>query len=225
MKKLIRLTVLTLFTGASLFLTNNKAFGQTDSNEFKPFNVAASRFTVNDYFKWRTLYGKDTTIRKSIGMSTIAVGRSIYNPSNLVTAFVIDDVEKVKAYVGSNEFQERAKKAGVTNNQTVDFFQVIRFIPGESKIGFLYYVIKVKDIDQWLKAFDAEGAAKRLEYGLIDEVVARDIDDNNLVHLVFLISDIDKAKKMMMSKKTKKRMRKHGVTLMSTFEFYTHQQK
>ena len=225
MKKLIRLTVLALFTGASLFLTNNKVFGQTNSNEFKPFNVATSRFTVNDYIKWRTIYDKDTTIRKNIAMSTIAVGRSIYNPSNLVTAFVIDDVGKIKAYVGSNEFQEKSKKAGVTNNQTFDFFKVIRFIPGESNIGFLYYVIKVKDFDQWLKYFDAEGSAKRLEYGLIDEVVAREIDDNNLVHLVFLISDLDKAKKMMMSKKIKKSMRKEGVTLMSNFEFYAHQKK
>ena len=221
----MRLTFLTLFTSASLFLTNNKVFGQTNSDEFKPFNVASLRFTVEDYSKWRTIYDADTTIRKSIGMNTIAVGRSIYNPSNLVTAFVIDDVENVKAYVGSNEFQERAKKVGVTNNQKFDFFQVIRFIPGESNIGFLYYVNKVKDFDQWLKAFDAEGSAKRLEYGLIDEVVARDIDDSKLVHLVFLISDIDKAKKMMTSEKTKKRMRKQGVTLVSIFEFYKHQKK
>ena len=59
----------------------------------------------------------------------------------------------------------------------------------------------------------------------MDEVVARDIDNNNLVHLVFLISDIDKAKKMMFSKKTKRLMRKQGLTLMSTIEFYTHKEK
>jgi hypothetical protein len=225
MKILIRFIVLALFTGVSLFLTNNKVFGQVNSKEFKPFNVASSRFTVNDYIKWRTIYDEDKIIRENIGMSTIAVGRSIYNPSNLNTAFVFTDIEKIKTYVGSNEFQERAKKAGVTNNQSFDFFQVIRFIPGHSDIGYLYYIIKVEDFDQWLKNFDAEGTAKRLEYGLIDEVVAQDIDNNNIVHLVFLISDINKAKKMMMSSKIKKWMRKQGVTLMSNFEFYKHMEK
>ncbi len=220
MKKIIRLTVLAIFTCASLFLTNNKTFGQTDSTQFKPFNVTVSKFTVNDYNEWRRIYEQDTTIRKSNGMNAIAVAHSIYNPNTVITAYVITDVEKVKAYVESNEFQEKAKKAGVTDHQTFDFIQVVRFNPPKANLDFLEYAIKVKDFDQWLKAFDAEGKAKRLDYGLIDEVVARGIDDKNLVHLVFLISDIEKAKKMMRSKKTKKRMLKQGVTVMPTFEYY-----
>lgn len=221
MKKIIRLTVLIIFTGAYLFLTSNNTFGQTDSTQFKPFNVAVSKFTVNNYSEWRRFYVEDTTIRKSNGMNTIAAAHSIYNPNNVITAYVITDVEKVKAYVASNEFQEKAKKAGVTTHQTFDFIQVIRFSPPKSRLDFLEYAIKVNDFDQWLKDFDIEGEAQRLEYGLIDEVVARGIDDKNLIHLVFLISDIEKAKKMMSSKKTKKRMLKQGVTVMPTFEYYT----
>jgi hypothetical protein len=222
MKLLIQFTAVAIVTGTSLFLSINKTFGQTTSNEFEPFNVAVSKFTVNDYSKWRLIYNEDTTIRKNIGMNTIAVGLSIYNPNDLITAYVISDVDKVITYVGSNEFQEKAKKAGVSNKQTFDFIQVIRFIPPKANLDFLEYAIKVKDFDQWLNAFDAEGATKRLEYGLIDEVVACGIDDKNLVHLVFLISDIEKAKKMVNSKITKKSMLNQGVTLMSTFEFYTH---
>jgi len=221
MKKIIRLTVLTLFTCTSLFLINNKAFGQADSIQFKPFNVAVSKFIVNDYSEWRRNYDEDSTIRKSNGMNAIAVANSIFNSNTVITAYVINDVEKVKAYIGSNEFQEKAKKAGVTNHQTFDFIQVIRFNPPKSHLYFLEYAIKVKDFDQWLKAYDTEVASQRLEYGLIDEVVARGIDDKNLVHLVFLISDVEKAKQMMSSKKIKKRMLKQGVTEMPTFEYYT----
>jgi len=221
MKKIIRLTVLTFFTCTSLFLINNNAFGQSDSIQFKPFNVAVSKFIVNDYNEWRRIYDGDSTIRKSNGMNAIAVANSIFNSNTVITAYVINDVEKVKAYVGSNEFQEKAKKAGVTNHQTFDFIQVIRFNPPKSHLDFLEYAIKVKDFDQWLKAYDTEVASQRLEYGLIDEVVARGIDDKNLVHLVFLISDVEKAKQMMSSKKIKKRMLKQGVTEMPTFEYYT----
>ena len=110
MKKIIRLTVLTLFTCASLFLTNTKAFGQADSTQFKPFNVAVSKFTVNDYSEWTRIYDEDSTIRKSNGMNAIAVANSIYNSTTVITAYVINDVEKVKSYVGSIEFQEKARK-------------------------------------------------------------------------------------------------------------------
>lgn len=221
MKKINRLTVLTLFTCTTLFLTNNQAFGQADSTQFKPFNVAVSKFTVNDYSEWKRFYNEDSTIRKSNGMNAIAVANSIYNSTTVITAYVINDVEKVKSYVGSIEFQEKARKAGVTNHQTFDFIQVIRFNPPKYNLDFLEYSIKVKDFDQWLKAYDTEVASQRLEYGLIDEVVARGIDDKNLVHLVFLISDIEKAKKMMSSKKIKKRMLEQGVTVMPTIEYYT----
>jgi hypothetical protein len=221
MKKIIRLTVLTLFACASLFLTNTKAFGQADSTQFKPFNVAVSKFTVNDYSEWKRIYDEDSTIRKSNGMNAIAVANSIYNSTTVITAYVINDVEKVKSYVGTIEFQEKARKAGVTNHQTFDFIQVIRFNPPKYRLDFLEYAIKVKDFDQWLKAYDTEVASQRLEYGLIDEVVARGIDDKNLVHLVFLISDIEKAKKMMSSKEIEKRMLEQGVTEMPTFEYYT----
>jgi len=221
MKKIVRLSILAIFTVASLFLTNNKAFGQKDSTQFKPFNVAVSKFIVNDYSEWRRIYDEDSTIRKSNGMNSIAVANSIFNSNTVITAYVINDIEKVKAYVGSNEFQEKAKNAGVTNHQTFDFIQVIRFNPPKSSLDFLEYSIKVKDFDQWIKAYDTEDASQRLGYGLIDEVVARGIDDKNLVHLVFLVSDIEKAKKMMSSKKIKKRMLKQGVTVMPTFEYYT----
>jgi len=221
MKKIVRLSVQAIFTCAILFLTNNKAVGQKDSTQFKPFNVAVSKFIVNDYSEWRRIYDEDSTIRKSNGMNAIAVANSIFNSNTVITAYVINDIEKVKAYVGSNEFQEKAKKAGVTNHQTFDFIQVIRFNPPKSSLDFLEYAIKVKDFDQWIKAYDTEDASQRLGYGLIDEVVARGIDDKNLVHLVFLVSDIEKAKKMMSSKKIKKRMLKQGVTVMPTFEYYT----
>ena len=221
MMKSFQLTILTLFTTASFYLTYNKAVAQTNSNEFKPFNVAVSKFTINDYSEWRSRYDEDTTIRKSNGMKPIAVAHSIYNPNKIITAYVISDVEKVKTYVGSNTFQEKAKKDGVTNHQKFDFIQVVRFIQPKANLDFLEYDIKVKDFDQWLKGFDEEGPEQRLKYGLIDEVVARGIDDKNLVHLVFLISDVEKAKQMMSSKKIKKRMLKQGVTEMPTFEYYT----
>ncbi|MBK8643738.1 MAG: hypothetical protein IPN15_16485 [Saprospiraceae bacterium] len=110
MNKLIRITLRHFSQRPPSISQTTKLFAQTNSNEFKPFNVAVSKFTVNDYSEWKSHYDEDTTIRKSNGMKPIAVAHSIYNPKKLITAYVISDVEKVKTYVGSNTFQEKAKR-------------------------------------------------------------------------------------------------------------------
>ena len=87
MKKIIRLIVQSLFICASLFLTNNKALGQTDSTQFKPFNVAVSKFTVNDYSEWKRMSDEDTLIRKSNVMNAFLFDNSIYNSPTVIQSY------------------------------------------------------------------------------------------------------------------------------------------
>jgi hypothetical protein len=71
-----------------------------------------------------------------------------------------------------------------------------------------------------LKVFDAEGTASRAGDGLIDVVLARGIADSNLVHLVFDISDMAKAKARMNDPALKKLMTDAGVISAPKIEFY-----
>ncbi|WP_157485468.1 hypothetical protein [Flavobacterium sp. ACAM 123] len=70
---------------------------------------------------------------------------------------------------------------------------------------------RVKYFDAWLKVYDAEELAKRTETGLIDNAMARNIDDPNVEALVFTISDIDKTKAIVNSEEQKKLMMEAGV--------------
>ena len=72
-------------------------------------------------------------------------------------------------------------------------FDVVRFIPAANCEHFLEFTMKVNDFDTWMAAFDQEGTALRAKDGLIDEVVARGVDDPGVVHLVFLVSDLEAA--------------------------------
>jgi len=74
-------------------------------------------------------------------------------------------------------------------------FNVVRFIPAPNCEYFLGFTMKGENFETWMAAFDQEGAAHRATDGLIDEVVARGVDDPSLVHLVFLVADLETARR------------------------------
>ena len=77
--------------------------------------------------------------------------------------------------------------------------------------NILVVVHKVKDFDIWLKAYDGEGKAKRMENGLIDRSLSRGIDDPNMVTVIFVVTDMAKAKARIGSEELKKLMMDAGV--------------
>ena len=79
---------------------------------------------------------------------------------------------------------------------------------------------KVKDFDAWLKVYDGEGMATRAAEGMVDRVIARGVDDPNMVHIVFAITDMTKAKAAITSEAKKKIMMSAGVDGPPTIEFY-----
>ena len=119
---------------------------------------------------------------------------------------------KAKEFSALPNLKEAMKKAGVTGPPEFAYYDVIR--NDDSKIDQkerLMVTHRVKDFDAWLKVYDAEGTAKRMEEGLIDRGMARDIDDPNIVTLVFAITVMAKAKEGISSEAKKKLMMDAGV--------------
>ncbi len=190
------------------------------ASEFKPFNVALLTNTVKDYAKMRTVFDADSNNRKANGMETIVVGREIDKPNNILIGFAISDVQKTKGFFKSPKLKEAMQKAGVISKSDVLFLDVIRFNKDSKEKQWVDVTHKVKDFNAWLKVFDAEGSAKRASDGLVDVVLARGVDDSNLVHLVFDITDMAKAKASMISAEKKKLMMSAGVQGTPKIEFY-----
>lgn len=188
--------------------------------ETKPMVVALMTHTVKDYGKWRPIFDADSNNRKASGMGTIVVGREIDHPNNIMIAFTIDDVQKVKDFSNRPELKEKMQKAGVISKPDVSLLNIIRFNKDSHEKQWVDVSHKVKNFDAWLKVFDAEGSAKRASVGLVDVVLARGVEDSNLVHLVFDITDMAKAKASMSSAEKKKLMMSAGVEGTPKIEFY-----
>ena len=177
-----------------------------------PFNAVVIRHTVADYSVWKPLFDADSVNRNAAGLHLIGLARGIENQNEVEIPFMIDDVQKAKAFTTNPVLKDVMQKGGVTSAPSIVFIKVLRMskeiqMPGD----YAEVILKVKDYDSWIKVFDGEGAAMRAKDGLVDGVLARGIDDPNLVYLVFKITDLKQAKAAIMNPARKKLMQKSGV--------------
>ncbi|MFT3910273.1 MAG: hypothetical protein QM737_12660 [Ferruginibacter sp.] len=187
---------------------------------FKPFDAMEIKHSVKDYDKWRPAFDADSTERKASGIEKLVVARNMDKPNDVYMAFEVSDIQKAKDFGAAPRLKEVMDKAGVSSKPAVSFVHVVRFNPEAKEKKWVIITHKVKDFDAWVKVFDAEGTAARAEQGLYDAVMARDVNDPNMVTLVFDVKDVEKAKKSLMSEEKKKLMASAGVEGAPVVEFY-----
>jgi len=177
-----------------------------------PFNAVVIRHTVADYSVWKPLFDADSVNRNAAGLHLIGLARGIENQNDVEIPFMVEDVQKAKTFTTNPVLKDVMQKGGVTSAPSIVFIKVLRMskeiqMPGD----YAEVTLKVKDYDSWIKVFDGEGAAMRAKDGLVDGVLARGIDDPNLVYLVFKITNLQQAKAAIMNPARKKLMQKSGV--------------
>jgi len=190
------------------------------SSEFKPFDIVERSLTVKDYARWRPLFNSDSTARKESGLELIVVGRGIEQNNELVAYLQVADLQKAKAYFADPRLKPLMEKAGILSKPKTEYFHVIRFDAKAKEKQWVTITHKVKDFDAWVKVFDTEGTATRATYGLQDVVLARGIEDPNLVFIVFDIKDMAKAKARMSDPALQKLMTDAGVEGVPKIKFY-----
>ncbi|MFV5691971.1 hypothetical protein ACM55K_08105 [Flavobacterium sp. LT1R49] len=231
-KKFLKPVLILVFTVTFLSCKNNKT-EKTEPEEakamdttsavavFEPFKVIVIKHKVADYEKWRKGYDAHDSMRMAYGITHHIVGRGIDDANMIVVINKFNDVQKAKDFSVLPNLKDVMKKAGVTGKPEFSYYDVIR--NDSTKIDQkdrLMVSHRVKDFDAWLKVYDAEGTAKRMEEGLIDRGMARSIDDPNMVALVFAVTDIKKAKASMTSEAKKKLMMDAGVEGAPQMFFY-----
>jgi len=185
---------------------------QPPASQQLPFNAIVIRHSVSDYNKWKPFFVADSSSRKAAGMHLIGIARGIEAPNEVELPFMIDDVQKAKAFSSSPKLKEVMQKAGVNSPPEIKFLKVLRMTEAiQTPSDYVEVSHKVNNFDAWLKVFDKEGPAARAKDGLEDGVLARGIDDPNLVYLVFKITDLAKAKAALADPARKKIMMEAGV--------------
>jgi hypothetical protein len=185
-----------------------------------PFDVAEVNETLKDFASWKPIYDSTEPVRKNAGLDKIVLSQVIDKPNMVQAVYKITDVKKVTDFFAKPDVKALIAKAGVIGKPDVSVFHVIRFNPDSKEKQWVEVTHKVKNFDAWLKVYDGEGKDKRLGEGMVDVAMARGIPDSNLVHLVFDIKDMAKAKAAIASDDKKKIMMSAGVVGAPKIVFY-----
>jgi hypothetical protein len=185
-----------------------------------PFDVMEISHTIKDYTVWKKAFDADELNRKGSGLNFIVIGRSNENPNNVTVVLHASDLAKAKTFSASPKLKEVMEKNGVISKPEFNYYKVIRINPDSKEKSWVQVSYKVKDFDAWLKVFDKDGTANRASQGLIDVVLARGINDPNIVHLVFDIKDMAKAKASITSEEKNKLRISAGMIGSPKIEFF-----
>lgn len=187
-----------------------------------PMDVIIIYHTVKDYNQWRPGFDADSVARLASGLSLVAVEKSADKPNDVKIVLASSDMAKAKAFIADPRLKDVMGKVGVISKPVINFWSIIRLKPENQLTGGARIEIehKVKDFDAWEKIFDREGPATRADNGMQDIALGRGIDDPNLVHIVFGVTDMAKAKARMANPELKKLMEEAGVLGVPTIKFY-----
>lgn len=188
---------------------------------FEPFKVMDVTHVVKDYDKWKKGFDEDEMNRSASGLTLRALARGIDNPNNVFVFLNVYDLQKAKDFAASPKLKDIMQKLGVMGKPQIIYVDVVRFEESPTEIKDRIRIShKVKDFDAWLKVYDSEGNETRSSNGLIERAITRNIDDPNLIHLTFAVSDMAKAKARLKDPALKKLMTEAGVISEPIIEFY-----
>jgi hypothetical protein len=176
-----------------------------------PFDVAEQRETLKDFAAWKPKYDSNVALRKAAGLELLVLAQEMDKPNSIMMAYKTDDMQKAKDFYSAPATKERMMKAGVIGKPDFAYLHVIRFNPNSHEKQWVEITHKVKNFAAWLKVYDDEGKDKRMSEGMVDVAMGRRVSDSNMVHLVFDITDMAKAKAALASPDKKKLMMSAGV--------------
>ncbi len=189
----------------------------------KPANVMVVMAKVANFAKWLPDYESHDSVRLASGLHNYVIGRGVKDTNMVLVALKMDDVAKAKAFAASPDLKARMKKGGVMGAPAISYMDVqwmdaaTNDNPNPTRLRVTH---KVKDWNAWKTEFDSHKQA-RIDAGLIDRSVGYSMDDNHMVSLVFIVTDMKKAEDFAKSDDLKAKMEKAGVEGPPTMFFYT----
>jgi hypothetical protein len=79
------------------------------------------RHKVADFQKWKPFYDAHRPVREKAGLKQIHLGRNVANPNEVVILFEGADLERAKAFAGSDDLKRTMQEAGVLGPPDVTF--------------------------------------------------------------------------------------------------------
>jgi uncharacterized protein (DUF1330 family) len=83
------------------------------------------RHKVEDYTKWKPVFDEHGAARKTIGSKGGYLFRNIDDPNEVVMYMEVDDLEKARQFVQSEDLRQAMERSGVADQPDVYFLDLV----------------------------------------------------------------------------------------------------
>jgi len=83
------------------------------------------RHKVEDYAKWKSVFDEHGATRKAIGSKGGYLFRNIDDPNQIVMFIEVDDLEKAREFIQSEDLRESMQRSGVADKPDVYFLDEV----------------------------------------------------------------------------------------------------
>jgi uncharacterized protein (DUF1330 family) len=83
------------------------------------------RHKVEDYSKWRPVFDEHGAARKAIGSKGGYLLRNTDDPNEVVMLIEVDDLEKARQFVQSEDLRQAMERSGVADQPDVYFLDLV----------------------------------------------------------------------------------------------------
>ncbi len=82
------------------------------------------RHTVEDYDRWKPVFDEHASMRQAAGSKGGYVFRSADNPNEVVAIMEMEDLDRARQFVASDDLRQAMEKAGVTGPPEILFLEL-----------------------------------------------------------------------------------------------------
>ena len=79
------------------------------------------KFDVADFAKWQVVYDNHLFARQQFKLKDLYVLRNIENQNNVTILLEVEDVERAKRFLASEDLHSKVKESGVVGELTCEF--------------------------------------------------------------------------------------------------------
>jgi hypothetical protein len=84
-------------------------------------NYVLVRHKVADFSKWKPVYDAHLPARQAAGGTELYLLRNIDNPNEVIVLLEIEDLQKAREFVASDDLRERMQESGVIDKPDTYF--------------------------------------------------------------------------------------------------------
>ncbi len=192
----------------------------TDPAELPPAAMIVS-YQVADFDAWKAMFDDNEQGRIGHGILGHHVNRAEGDPNSLSIYLAVEDVDRVKAFVTSDELKSLVEKAGVTSAPEIMWMTPVReSIVWDRELPAMIISHRVEDFDAWLAGYDAADELQRSS-GIIGHAANRSLDDPSLVVVYHQAESFDTLRSFLRSDDLRAAMKEAGVVSEPEVTFHT----